>query len=501
MRKLTVRAFAALAAVAVASVSHAYPLDASGRTGIMRLEAYALSQTGSVRGPLLAPGAQLPESAIALRLLDNPGFTVPEPDPALSEILGSLLGGDADAYGLVVLDLSDPARPRFGAHNPDLIQNPGSVGKLLINLGWFQALADVYPDDVEARHALMRDTVVKATPFIQWDSHDVPFWQPGDAAIDFRPIQMSDSGNLWTWLDWMSSSSSNAAASLMISQTILLRHFGTEYPVSPERAEKFFRETPKAKLSGLLREAIQLPVKRAGLDLTQLRQGAFFTSEGKNRIPGTNSVSTPRELLRLLLRIEKGMLVDRDSSLEMKRLIYLAERRIRYAGSLALRRAALYFKSGSLYSCRPEPGFVCEKYHGNVRNFLNSAVIIETQEEPRLHYIVVLQSNVLRRDSADLHRQLATEIHEILDREHRAVAPAVAPAPAAEIDFDEEIEVDAEVEADAEGEVVPEGEDVAEGEVVPEGEDVAEGEVVAEGEADAEVEAEAPISESSDSPE
>ncbi|MEL6546954.1 MAG: hypothetical protein AAFQ82_20170, partial [Myxococcota bacterium] len=39
---------------------------------------------------------------------------------------------------------------------------------------------------------------------------------------------------------------------------------------------------------------------------------------------------------------------------------------------------AAYFKSGSLYQCKPEPGFTCIQYQGNVVNVLNALVEIET---------------------------------------------------------------------------------------------------------------------------
>jgi hypothetical protein len=37
----------------------------------------------------------------------------------------------------------------------------------------------------------------------------------------------------------------------------------------------------------------------------------------------------------------------------------------------------VFFKSGSLYSCKPEDGFVCEKYMGDVRNMMNSVAVVE----------------------------------------------------------------------------------------------------------------------------
>jgi hypothetical protein len=75
----------------------------------------------------------------------------------------------------------------------------------------------------------------------------------------------------------------------------------------------------------------------------------------------------------------------------------------------------VYFKSGSLYSCKPEPGFACGKYKGNVRNFMNSTAIVEVSERtPPLHYIAVVLSNVLRRNSAVEHQTLGTRIHRLV---------------------------------------------------------------------------------------
>ena len=420
----------AFALFALPQLALGYPLDAYEETGMLRLEAYRLAQTGKIRGRLLPPGAQRKSEDIQLRLIDRPDFEIPAPDAALSASIEALLDEGTDGYAIAVLDLTDPDNPRYAGHNAEQDQNPGSVGKLMVGLAWFQALADVYPDDTTARDALLYDTHHVADAFIRWDSHKVPLWKPGDREVVYRPIQEGDDGNLWTWLDWMMSSSSNAAASTVMSQLVLLSHFGAEYPVPPAAAAKFFAETPKSKLSSIYTKAIQSPLTRNGLDVTQLRQGSFFTSEGKARIPGTNSAATPLELLRYMVKMEKGELVDPYSSLAIKRLIYLSEGRIRYAASPALRRAGLFFKSGSLYSCKEESGFVCGKYKGNVRNYLNSVTMVETDEPGRkLQYIVVLLSNVLRKDSGQIHKKLATEIHILMERDHppAAVSPDREP--------------------------------------------------------------------------
>jgi hypothetical protein len=217
----------------------------------------------------------------------------------------------------------------------------------------------------------------------------------------------------------MCSASSNAAGSQLISELVLLKRFGDKYPVSPFVASAYFAETPKNELTKILIDALETPLTRNGLDAQRLRQGSFFTREGKRRIPGTTSVATSNSLLRYMVLMEQGKLVDPFSSLEIKKLIYLTDGRIRYAASPALDDAAVYFKSGSLYSCKPEPGYQCGKYMGNRWNFLNSATVVETHDpDQRMRYIVVVLSNVLKKNSAEEHENLATGIHDLMKQLH-----------------------------------------------------------------------------------
>ena len=91
---------------------------------------------------------------------------------------------------------------------------------------------------------------------------------------------------------------------------------------------------------GPCRDTANVMARENGLDSGQLRQGSFFTREGKKRVSGTNSVANARELMRYLVLMEQGVLVDAWSSREIKRLIYLTDIRIRYAASPALNREA-----------------------------------------------------------------------------------------------------------------------------------------------------------------
>lgn len=403
----------------VASVSWSYPLDGYAYTGIARLEAYRLAMEGRVRAPKQPPGGLLASSQVDLRLLDRGDLGIPAADPQFAADLQELLGDEADRYAVAVLDLTNLAQPRYAAHQASVRANPGSVGKILIALGVLQALADVYPDNIDARLNILRNTVVTADEFIQSDHHVVPVWQPGDSRVRYPKIQIGDRASLWTYLDWMLSASSNAAASMVIKHLMLLVHYGPAYPVSEAEAQRFFKTSSKKELAVLLSRALQDPVVRNGLDLDQLRQGSFFTWKGKQLVPGTTSYATPQELLHWLIKLEQGKLVDAFSSREIKRLLYMTQRRIRYASAPALAAAAVYFKSGSLYKCEPEPGFECEKYQGNVTNMLNSVAIIEAPAADRqLYYMVVVMSNVLRQNSAVVHQTLATRIHRMLEKFH-----------------------------------------------------------------------------------
>ena len=420
-----------LAILSIAVPGFGYPLDAYPETGIRRIEAARLAVFGKMRGRKQPPGALLPASLVELRLVDHPDLVLPDPDPEFTAGVAQLLGDKADRYGVAVLDLSDIDNPRYAEHRGGYKQNVGSVGKIAVALALFQALADIYPDDIEARKRLLRETIITADEFIERDHHEVRLWNPDTGALSFRPLKKGDQGSLWEYLDWTLSISSNAAASMVMKNAMLLRNFGKDYPISDDDAARFFQKTSRQQLREHYEQTFLEPFKRNGLDLEQFRQGSFFTRYGKIRVPtGYNSYATARELMRFILLMEQGKLVDIFSSLEIKRLLYMTERRIRYASSPALHDSAVYFKSGSLYSCKEEPGFICKKYHGNVKNYMNSMAIVETPAGiHRLHYLSTLISNVLYKNSAVDHQTLATYIHRLIEADHPAPAPAPGQLP------------------------------------------------------------------------
>jgi hypothetical protein len=116
--------------------------------------------------------------------------------------------------------------------------------------------------------------------------------------------------------------------------------------------------------------------------------------------------------MKFLVQLEQGKVIDEASSLEMKRLMYMTDRRIRYAQSPSLKEAAVYFKSGSLYKCDRSKGEECGKYMGNVMNYMNSIIIVEQPDNCK--YIVALMSNVLRKNSASDHMYLANLIDKAI---------------------------------------------------------------------------------------
>lgn len=409
---------ASLIAVTAASVCSAYPIDGYDHTHIRRLEAARMAQTGEIRGRILAPGAQLPMSAVTP---SGQGVAeLPDSDPALAARIRAALGDEAALYNVALLDLSDPDRPRYAGHNDGQVANIGSVGKILVLYGLLDQLARLYPDDTAARERVLRDTLVTVDDWIVHEQHEVPMFEPASARLSVRRLRIGDTGNLWEFLDWMLSASANGAASTVVQQMILLERFGHDYPVAPPQARAFLDQASPRELGSLWRTAMERPLTEAGFDLDRFRQGSPFTRTAKQRVAGVTSYGNARDIVRLLNLIERGEFVDDWSSREAKRLLYMTQRRIRYASHPALNDSAVYFKSGSLYSCQPEPGFVCRKYMGNRLNRLASIAIVESPaQEPALRYVVAVMSNVLRKNSAVAHQTLAMRIHRLIESLHR----------------------------------------------------------------------------------
>lgn len=400
-----------------------YPLDGYERTGIRRLEAFRLVQEGDLSGgPKLPPGARLETNEVLLRMfVEGRDFRLTDDtprDPVLQRGLERILSRYG-AYSLALLDITDPAHPRYAAVREHTTFVPGSVGKLLVTAGLLDALARVHPDTA-ARMRVLRETSVTADGFIVTDSHTVPIVDLEAPSLHRRPIRIGDTFSLWEWVDHMVSPSSNAGGSTVWKETLLLDRFGRDYPVSGDREDAFLDETPKTELQAAAVRVVNDPIRRLGIPEDAWRQGGFFTRGAQQVIPSaSNNRASPFALLQFLVALEQGRIVDAWSSLEFKRLLYFTRARYRYASSPALSDAAVYFKSGSLYSCRPEPGYTCRKYQGNRFNYMNSVAIVESPARgpDRRVYLVALMSNVPRRNSAADHRRIAAEIERLIRQE------------------------------------------------------------------------------------
>jgi hypothetical protein len=211
----------------------------------------------------------------------------------------------------------------------------------------------------------------------------------------------------------MISASNNGAASIVWKEAILMSAFGLNYPPTAEQEAAFFKNTSKTELKDIAMKVVNDPLRNMGITKEEFKLGSMFTRDAKAMVPGEGgTTASPYGLMKFLLAMERGKIVDPSSSLEIKRLMYSTDRRIRYAAATALSEAAVYFKSGSLYKCKPEEGFECGKYMGNVDNYMNSVVVVEQADGTV--YMVTLMSNVLRKNSANDHFAIATSIDKIL---------------------------------------------------------------------------------------
>ena len=412
---LLLTVFAAVIVLAGVDTAWDYPVDGYASTGIRRLERLRLRLAGEMDGPTPVAGGRLALSDIALRathLADLEGF--PEPDASLSASITRLFADRDKSYGLALLDITPGEPIRYASLRSHARFSPGSVGKLAIAAGMFAELKKLFPESIDDRRRLLRERMITADHWIVYDSHKVVLFDPDSRQVGFRPIEEGDTFSLYEWFDHMISASANAAGSTVWKELLLMREFGRDYPPSREQERRFFDDTPKQTLREMALSVVNEPLREAGIAESEWQLGSFFTRTGKAIVPGAPSYVTPNALLVFLLRIEQGRVVDEWSSLELKRLMYMTEKRIRYASSPRLTQAAVFFKSGSLYRCKEEPGFKCGKHQGNVDNYMNSAAIVE-RPDGRV-YLAALMSNVLRINSAVEHQTLATYIDRIITR-------------------------------------------------------------------------------------
>lgn len=398
-----------------------YPIDGYSSTGIRRLDRLEKIYRGEIEGRLPVKGALKTMDEIQLNLLGEGGDTLsqfPKHDPDLQKALGRLFPRLDESYSVSLLDIT-PGKPMaYAQRQHDRGFQPGSVGKLAVITAFMTELSKIYPDCFVARQELLRDKVVRAGKWAIYDEHTVPFWNPETNKYFRRQVQEKDTFSLYEWADHMMSVSNNGAASVVWREAILMRTFRSEYPYLTEtRTDTFFQNTPKSLLAELAITIIRESLCPIDILPEEWRLGTFFTRGGESFIPRKGgSIGSPAALMKWMIALERGLIVDQPTSLEIKRLLYMTGSRIRYASNKSLVDAAVYFKSGSLYSCRSEQGYSCGKYRGNVKNYMNSVAIIEHSDSTA--YMIALMSNVLRKNSNIDHNVLAGNIDKIVKARH-----------------------------------------------------------------------------------
>lgn len=405
-----------LGCVVLTSVDNLYPIDGYELTGIRRLKRLELIMAGELKESKPISGAQKSISDIKLNLLGAKGDSLealPAADAKFQKSVNALFPNLDESYSLALLDIT-PGRPmRYASRKENLQYQPGSVGKIAVATAFFTELSKIYPDSFDQRRALLRDRSVRAGKWAMYDEHTVPIFDLETRKTVKRTVVETDVFSLYEWLDHMLSVSNNGAASVCWREAVLMRVFGKDYPtLTEEQADEYFRTTPKSQLSEIANSVVNDPLRALGITTDEWRLGAFFTKGAGSFIPGKGgSIGTPSGLMKYLVAMERGQMVDSASSLEIKRMLYMTDRRIRYAAAPQLATAAVYFKSGSLYSCKQEEGYQCGKYIGNVNNYMNSVAIVEHTDGTT--YLVVLMSNVLKKNSASDHAALASSIDRI----------------------------------------------------------------------------------------
>jgi hypothetical protein len=402
------------------TTSITYPIDGYSYTGIKRLKRLERIKSGEIKDVSnLPPGAFKSYLDIELNLLPKKNDSVIQflnSDKGFQDDISALFRGLDKSYSLAVLDISDIENLRYAFRNETLGYQPGSVGKIAVLTGLFDQLAKIYPEDFEKRLELLRNRSVKAGVWGLTDEHTIPIYNIETNKLVKRQVIASDVFTLFEWADHMMSVSNNGAASILWREVLLMAAFGDKYPdLTQEDTDAYFKNTPRKELTDLGNDVVNLPLRDLGITHDEWRLGSFFT-RGANTYVGDKggSIGTPLGLMKFLIQLEQGNVIDEQSSLEMKRLMYMTDRRIRYAQAPALKEAAVYFKSGSLYKCDRSKGEACGKYMGNVTNFMNSVAIVEHPDNCK--YIVVLMSNVLRKNSATDHMMLASSIDKVIKK-------------------------------------------------------------------------------------
>ncbi|WP_455170099.1 serine hydrolase [Aegicerativicinus sediminis] len=394
-----------------------YPIDGYNQTGITRLLQLEKIVRDSIKYTRIPAGAYFKLSDIKLNLVSRSKDSVGEimvEDPDFEKELGRVIPNAG--YSAAVMDMTNPDKLRYAAFRETVGYQPGSVGKIAVITALFTQLKNLCPDSWDQRVHYLK-TIRKHSRY--WglgDHHTIPIYNPETDKLTKRKVIASDEFSLYEWADHMLSVSNNGAASIVWREALLMAGLGQDYfTTTEEEQEQWFKDTPRDTLTNLANRVVNEPLRNLGISKDEWRLGSFFTTSANKYVSDKGgSIGTPVGLMKYLVQLEQGNVVDRNSSLEIKRLLYMTDRRIRYAYSKELDSAAVYFKSGSLYKCDREKNPDCAAYAGNVYNYMNSVIIVEHPNDVK--YIVVLETNVLNKNSAGAHMYLASAIDKIINR-------------------------------------------------------------------------------------
>lgn len=393
--------------------AESYPVGGGvERTGIRRL--IRLERMDSTQFMRTLPyGSRYDVEYIRLSLMDRPiDSNLVANDESLEDKLRDIIPNRGRGYSVALMDITPGKEVRYAEMNGDGQYQPGSVGKLAVATAFMCEMENVFVDDVQARWDLMKNRVVKGGPFAVYDHHTIPEYDPETERYSRPKVNQQHEFTLYEWFDHMLSVSNNGAASVVWREALLMRVFGQKYPtLTQQEADDYFKNAPRGELRDLGNSVIHEPLRDMGIGHDEWRVGTFFTRGASAIVPPMGgSTGTTRGLMKWLTALESGNVIDAPSSLEIKRLMYLTDRRIRYGSSPVLDSAAVYFKSGSLYGCIP--GTSCAKYAGNRMNYMNSVAIVEQPNGDK--YLVAMMSNVLGKNSAYDHRLFASGIDRLI---------------------------------------------------------------------------------------
>lgn len=395
--------------------ANAYPIDGYSYTGIDRLFYQYKVYMDSTQQTRLDSGALLTMKDIKLNLAGH-NVQWPEEDADLQAKIISIFRYLEPQYSISIMDITDPNNLRYASLRDHVGYQPGSVAKMIAAVGLFDALYQVYGDDWETIRGILYTKMVRGNDFAIYDHHTIPIYDKEKDKYYNRKAEPSDVFSLYEWLDHMFSKSNNGAASIVMREMLLVHILDKQYEcASQEELDEVIADTPRAVLGDLTEDLTNCALEGIGIDRDEYRLGGMFTSGAEKHVPRQGgSIGTTKGLMKFLFAMEQGTIINKDISLELKRLMYLTDRRIRYAGSYAIENDAVYFKSGSLYSFKPEPGFVKKKYAGNRYNYMNSVAIVEKQDSTQRKYMVALMSNVLRKNSVGEHYALAKRMDDLI---------------------------------------------------------------------------------------